>query len=102
LAFPENQVSKGRPTGFIEASYLAIEDGAFDAKVFGDPLRQLRESPEDVSISGDQFAFAGLDVGERAEKPSTFNSQMNRSESKGSERLESRMGRRFRSSAGMS
>ena len=67
LPFSENQISKGRPAGFVEAGDLAVENGVFDSKMFGDPGRQLRESAEHVSISGDQFAFAVLDMGESAE-----------------------------------
>jgi hypothetical protein len=67
LPFSENQVSEGRPAGFVEACNLAVEHRAFDSKMQSDPGSQFRESPEDVSISGDQFAFAGLDVGKRAE-----------------------------------
>jgi hypothetical protein len=59
--------SENPDAGLVEAGDLAIENGAFDSQMFGDPRRQLRESSEDVSISRDQFAFARLDVGERAE-----------------------------------
>jgi hypothetical protein len=67
LPLSENQISKGRSAGFIEAGNLAVENGAFDAKMFGNPSSQLRESPEHISVSRDEFALTGLDVGESAE-----------------------------------
>ena len=67
LPFPENQVSECRPAGFVEATNLAIENSAFDAQMFGNPRSQLREFPEDVSISCHEFPLPVLDVRERAE-----------------------------------
>jgi hypothetical protein len=54
LPFSENQVAKFRPAGVVQAADLAIEDGAINAKMFGDPSSKVRESAENVSISGDQ------------------------------------------------
>ena len=43
------------------------EDGTFNVRMFSDPCRKIRKATKDVSISGDQFTFATLDVSERAE-----------------------------------
>ena len=60
-----------------------------------DPLREILEVAERVSIAGDEFALAVLDVGEGA-KAIDLQLENNWSESKGSERRESRIGRILR------
>jgi hypothetical protein len=37
LPFPENQISKGRPAGFVEAGNLAIEHCTLYTKMLCDP-----------------------------------------------------------------
>jgi hypothetical protein len=63
--------------------------------MFSDPSGKIRKATEYVSVSRDQLFLASFDVRECAE---TVNLQFidKRSESKGSMRRKSRMGRRFR------
>jgi len=51
----------------INAGNLAVENGAFDAKMFSNPCGQIRKATECISISGDQFSPAGFDVCQRTE-----------------------------------
>jgi hypothetical protein len=67
LQFPEDQISKGRSPGFVETGNLAIENSAFNSKMFCDPGCEFGETAKDVSVPGDQFAFTGLEVGESTE-----------------------------------
>jgi hypothetical protein len=67
LWLPETHVPKFGSAGFIEAANLAIGHGAFNAEVFGDPRRKLGETVERISIPGNQFSLAALDMRERPE-----------------------------------
>jgi hypothetical protein len=66
LALPKKQVSKCRPALFVETANLAIEDGAFDAEVFGDPGRKRGKASENVPIPRNQFALAIVEMCERS------------------------------------
>ena len=55
-AQPEQQVVEDRPPEPIHASNLAIEHSALNAQVLADPLSEIVESPEDVSVPGDEPA----------------------------------------------
>jgi hypothetical protein len=66
LPLSEKQIPKRRPAIFIEATNLAVEHGAFDSEMFGDPGGKLGETVKRVPVSRNQSAFAGLDVSQRA------------------------------------
>jgi len=61
LATPEQQVVEDRPPEPIHASNLAIEHSALNAQVLADPLSEIVESSEDVSVPGDEPALPSLD-----------------------------------------
>jgi hypothetical protein len=63
LAAPEQQVSKIGPAGFVNASDLAIENGAFDFNVLRDPGSELCKAAERIPVPGYQFATAVLQMG---------------------------------------
>jgi hypothetical protein len=50
----------------VNASNLAVEYGAFNMKMFGDPSSKIRKATEDISIPGNQLPLAGFDVSESA------------------------------------
>src|SRR5262249_10928522 len=84
-------------TAFIDPHNFAINNRILHTQVLADPFRQIFEVAECVSMARDEFALT-FSMYARERKPSIFNSKINWSESKGSRRRESRMGRRFRGS----
>jgi hypothetical protein len=47
----EERITKHRPTGFINAGNLAVEDSTFNWKMFRDPHGEIRKATEHVSIA---------------------------------------------------
>jgi hypothetical protein len=45
----------------------AVENGAFNFEVFSNPCSEIRKATESISVSGDQFSMAGLNVSESTE-----------------------------------
>jgi hypothetical protein len=61
----EKQITEHRPACTINAGNLTIEHCAVHAKMFSDPCGKIGKAAEGVSLSGNQFSLAFLDVSER-------------------------------------
>jgi len=65
LTTAAKQITEDRSACIIDACNLAIEDGAFHAKMVRDPCREIRKATECISVSVDQFTAASLDIRKR-------------------------------------
>jgi hypothetical protein len=65
LSATEKQITEHRPACTINAGNLTIEHCAVHAKMFSDPCGKIGKAAEGVSLSGNQFSLAFLDVSER-------------------------------------
>jgi len=66
LALAGHQFVKFAFTVTVETDDFAVQDGVLDGQ-FIERLLQVIEGLEVIQVTGDQLAFAGLDVGDRAE-----------------------------------
>jgi hypothetical protein len=66
LAFAGHQLVELADAMFIEADNFAIQDGIL-YRYLSERFLQRHERFELVAVAGDQLAFTGLDVGDRAE-----------------------------------
>jgi hypothetical protein len=60
----KKQIAKHWTAAVIDTGNLAIEDGTFNAKMFGNPPSEFCKAAEDISIPGDQFTPVYLDMRE--------------------------------------
>ena len=66
LLTAEKQITKYRSARIIDTCDLAINNSVLDAQVFSDPLCEILEVAERLSIARDEVALAVVDVGEGA------------------------------------